>query len=192
MLVHGIGINDADYAVQPKINGAVVRCKFYVTWSDMLKRSYCKKYQETKPTYAGCSVCSEWLTFSNFKAWMMQQDWKGNQLDKDLLHAGNKIYSPETCSFVDVLINAFLTDSASARGDYLIGCSFDKRSGKFRSYCRNVFTKTQEHLGYFASEQEAHEAWRQRKHELACELAELQTDKRVIDALRTRYLEVQS
>lgn len=49
---------------------------------------------------SGCSVCEEWLTFSNFKRWMEQQDYEGKALDKDLLVSQNKTYSSETCVFV--------------------------------------------------------------------------------------------
>ena len=42
---------------------------------------------------------------------------------------------------------------------------------RFKSQCRNPFTKKREHLGYFTCEQEAHQAWLKRKLELAKELA---------------------
>lgn len=109
----GVGINDADYKVQLLIreNGRLFclwKCPFYVVWSDMLMRCYSEKYQRKSPTYVGCTVCEEWLIFSNFKAWMEKQDWEGKVLDKDLLVEGNKIYSPSTCKFLPNEINQFL------------------------------------------------------------------------------------
>lgn len=187
-LVHGVGLNDADYAVTPIVNGKRNRCRFYRTWESMLNRCYSAKYQAKQPTYIGCYVCDEWLTFSNFKKWMEQQDWQGKELDKDLLFVGNKIYSPDTCVFVDKKTNSFANDHGAARGEWPIGVSFHKHVGKFSAQCGNQITEKREHLGYFTCPNEAHKAWKKRKHELACQLADLQNDERVADALRTRYL----
>lgn len=66
-LVFGVGINDADYAVQPKINGVQVCCLFYRKWKNMLERCYYPKELVKHPTYQGCVVCDEWIYFSNFK-----------------------------------------------------------------------------------------------------------------------------
>ena len=188
-LVYGVGINDADYAVEPRIDGERVKCPYYVTWRDMLYRCYNEKHQHRRPTYIGCSVCPEWLYFMNFRKWMTAQDWEGKALDKDLLILGNKVYSPETCVFVDNVTNTFVNDQARSRGEYPLGVHFHKHSCKFVAECRNLFTKKKEHLGYFLCANQAHLAWKKRKHELACQLADLQTDPRVAEALRTRYIE---
>lgn len=186
-LVQGIGINDADYATQPKINGKQVMCPYYFTWRNMLIRCYSEKWQEHNPTYKGCSVCPEWLSFMNFRKWMQKQDWQGKELDKDLLVKGNKVYSPSTCVFVDAMTNSFTNDHVRSRGDYPLGVCRDKCKGEFMAQCRNPFTKRKEKLGYFTCPNEAHLAWKKRKHELACQLADLQTDPRVADALIRRY-----
>lgn len=186
-LVHGIGINDADYVIGKLVNGKFLWCPFYMRWQDMLKRCYNNKYHANKPTYIGCKVCDEWLTFSNFKRWMKNQDWRGKHLDKDLLVAGSKLYSPETCVFIDQATNTFTSDCGAARGEWPIGVYLDKRSGRFQAKCRNCFSKSSESLGCFTSPEQAHQAWKKRKHELACQLAELQTDPRVAEALRARY-----
>ena len=117
----------------------------------------------------------------------MDQDWEGKQLDKDLLFEGNKIYSDEKCVFVTQTVNKFTIDNGAARGKWLIGCCWDKRTGKFRARCRNPFTRKQESLGLFTTEQQAHEAWKARKLELAKELAAIQIDARVAKALIDRY-----
>ena len=188
-LVYGIGINDANYVIETRVDGKRVKCPYYRTWVNMLERCYSEKLQECYPTYKGCSVCPEWIYFMHFRAWMMKQDWKGRQLDKDLLAVGNKVYSPDTCVFVDRATNSFTTDRAKLRGEYPIGVRFHKPSGKFIAQCCNPFTKKQEYLGYFTCEHQAHLAWKKRKHELACQLAHLQPDPRVAAALRTRYAE---
>lgn len=195
-LVYGIGINDADYVVQRNetiiVNGKrklklVWICPYYQAWKNMLNRCYSTKAQERRPTYVDCIVSGEWLAFSVFKNWMEKQVWQDNQLDKDLLCEGNKVYSSETCVFVSNIVNSFTTDSGAKRGEWSVGVNWDKEKGKFKSRCSNPFTKKQEHLGYFTCEQEAHQAWLKRKLELAKELAAIQTDPRVAEALINRY-----
>lgn len=196
-LVFGVGINDADYVVKKWetvwcVNGVrkrrlVWECPYYRTWKEMLRRCYSAEYQDKYPTYKGCSVSEEWLLFSRFRAWMVTQDWEGMQLDKDILFEGNKVYSEEKCVFVTHAVNSFTTDRAAARGEWLIGVSWHKGGGKFMSQCRNTLTNKQEYLGLFVCEQEAHNAWLKRKLELAKELAEIQTDPRVAEALVNRY-----
>lgn len=196
-LVYGVGTNDADYAVVKwetvgYINGkrrqkTVWTCPYYQTWKNMLQRCYSAKFQERNKTYRGCTVSENWLTFSKFKSWMEKQDFEGKQLDKDLLFEGNKVYGPETCVFVTQMVNKFTNDHGVRRGDWLIGVSLDKRKDKFQSRCKNPLTKKNEFLGYFDSEQEAHEAWLKRKLELAYLLAAEQEDPRVAEALISRY-----
>jgi hypothetical protein len=192
--VYGVGINDSDYVTErkEKVNGkwkVLWKCPYYCRWRDMLARCYSEKYQERYPTYKGCTVIDEWLLFSNFKRWMEKQDWEGKDLDKDLLVEGNKVYSPETCVFVPQLVNSFLIDCGAIRGEYPIGVSWRKALSKLQAYCRNPFTKKLEHLGYFLDPDEAHEAWKKRKHELACQLADSEyvTDDRIKEVLRNKY-----
>jgi len=162
-------------------------CPYYRVWTHMLERCYSSKYQERNPTYEGCSVSEEWITFSNFRRWMESQDWEGKQLDKDLLFEGNKVYSGETCVFVTKAVNTFTVDSGAARGEWMIGVSLRKDRNKFEAQVNNPFTKKNEHLGYFTFEEEAHQAWLKRKLELAHLLAAEQTDTRVAKALIGRY-----
>lgn len=186
-LLCGVGVNDADYNVQPKVNGKKAMCHFYSKWTGMLRRCYSAKLQSRQPAYIGVTVCVEWLYFSNFKLWMEKQDWHGKDLDKDLLFIGNKIYSPDTCCFIEHSTNNFVLDRPMDRGAHPTGVSFNKKSRKFESYCSNPFTKKRELLGYFNCAAQAHQTWRKRKHELACQLADLQNDERVVAALRLRY-----
>lgn len=188
----GVGINDATYMTQvTERRGGKRRkvwtCPFYSTWANMLVRCYRQEYQDEKPSYRGCRVCDQWLVFSVFKAWMERQDWQGKHLDKDLLQPGCKLYSPETCVFVDVKLNSFVLDAARARGSHPVGANWDRFKGKFVSKCSNPFTGRLEHLGYFSAPEQAHEAWRRRKHEFACQYADMQEDPRIAQALRVRY-----
>ena len=195
-LVYGVGINDLGYRAQaweelPKNGGKRIRktvflCKYYVAWRDMLTRCYSKKYLERYPSYIGTSVCSEWLYATAFKKWMEQQDWQGKCLDKDIIAQRSKLYSPETCAFVLQATNKFVARDAS-RGEYPTGVYLCKRTGKYRASCRNLFSGKDEYLGCFSTPEEAHEAWRKRKHELAQLVAATESDIRVVEALRKRY-----
>lgn len=192
-LLHGVGLNDADYTVHhhENVNGKSVRtwiCPFYRTWQNMLSRCYAKNIKDTRPSYLGCSVCDEWLIFSNFRAWMIEQPWVGNELDKDHLVPGNKVYGPEFCVFISGALNSFLTSHLSRRGKWPIGVDWKERDQKFQASCANPFTGKRESLGYFSDPNAAHEAWRKRKHQHACAYSWLQDDNRVAKALRIRFL----
>ena len=135
----------------------------------------------------GTSVCSEWLSATSFKKWMEKQDWQGKSLDKDIIVPKSKLYSPDTCAFVLEATNNFVIASDAIRGDYPVGVSLCKRTGKYYASCRNPFTGKTENLGLFSTPEEAHEAWRKRKHELAQFVADTESDMRVVEALKNRY-----
>ena len=202
VLTYGVGTKDADYAVitydylgigsssRNERRTVSWRCPYYSRWMGLLQRCYSKKWQEKHPTYKGCTVCREWLLFSSFRKWMTAQPWEGNQLDKDLLVEGNKVYAPENCVFIDRKINMFTIDTGKSRGDYLLGCHKPRNLSRFVTQVQNPFgTGVQEYLGTFNTELEAHLVWKKRKHELACQLADSEyvTDDRVEEALRNRY-----
>ena len=196
-LVCGVGVNDLGYRVHVKedvtknggkrIQKTVFLCKYYTAWKSMLVRCYSKKSLERNQSYIGTGVCSEWLYATAFKKWMEQQDWQGKCLDKDIIVPKSKLYSPETCAFVLPTTNSFVIASDSIRGDYPIGVHLYKRTGKYRANCGNLFTGKTEHLGLFSTPEEAHEAWRKRKHELAQLVANTESDPRVVEALKKRY-----
>ena len=71
--------------------------KYYDIWNNMLKRCYDPKYQEKKPTYKGCEVCTEWHDFQNFTHWYednyYQIEDEAMCLDKDISQISpNNIY----------------------------------------------------------------------------------------------------
>ena len=196
-LVCGVGVNDLGYRTQvyeyvtknggKRIRNSVFRCKYYAAWVNMLVRCYDKKFMERKPSYTGTSVCSEWLSATTFKKWMEQQDWHGKSLDKDIIAPKSKLYSPDTCAFVMQATNLFVTARDACRGDYPIGVSLCKPTGKYQARCKNPFTGKIEHLGYFSTTEEAHEGWRKRKHDLAQLVAATESDIRIVEALKKRY-----
>ena len=157
-------------------------CRYYKTWSHMLDRCYSAKFQATNPTYKGCSVAVEWFSFMAFREWMMRQDWQGNQLDKDLIIDGNKIYSPEACVFVDAKTNSLLTDRAASRGALPMGVSRHGRG--YQALCRKNGKPI--YLGTHDTPEEAHKAYSKFKAEVIHETALQQPDERVKDALLLR------
>lgn len=196
--IYDVAVNDANYNIRSTVvightlDGKPIRkelwkCPFYVRWFNMLTRCYNKSYLDKFPTYKDVTVCEEWLTFSNFKAWMEQQDWEGKELDKDLLVDGNKIYGPDNCIFLTKQLNYFLNTNESKRGEYLLGVYFEKDSNRFVAQCNNPFTKRCERIGRFRSELDAHQAYVEKKKKHALSLILDEPDKRIVDAIIRKY-----
>ena len=160
-LVFGIGTNDAAYPVHIKIDGKSTTCPYFRVWANMMKRCYCSSYHESQPTYIECSVCPEWVTFSNFKTWMESQDWQGKEIDKDILQIGNKVYSPETCMFVTRAINSLLNPRGPKHQCVPTGVYFDLSCDKWRAEF-TAYGKKQ-YIGVFNSWQVAGRAYKAAK-----------------------------
>ena len=188
-LVCGKGINDADYSIYTYINGKRIECPYYSKWSNMLKRCYSPEYQESNPTYKGCTVAEEWHSFMNFRVWMESQAWKGLHLDKDMLIPGNKIYSPAACMFISRAINNLLNDSEAAREIHPQGVVFRKDKKKFQAAIRKngkaVF------LGYHSTPEQAESAYIKAKVSHIRSVAEEQID-RLAEALRRHAMLIEA
>lgn len=182
--VYGVGINDSDYIIKPEINGVRFYCPFYEVWVSMIQRCYSAKLHAKRPTYKGCSTCKEWHSFMAFRAWMEKQDWRGKEIDKDILIEGNKVYSPNTCVFVSAAVNTLFTDSGVARGPYLIGVTWNARENKFVSQCCN--SKGVQIRSYHDSEASAHSEWKAQKIKVIELVASFVDDERVRAALIAR------
>ena len=181
--VFGVGINDSPEPVGRTVNGSRVHCHYYTTWQEMLRRVYSPRSLAKYPTYADCSVCEEWLLFSNFKAWMETQDWEGKCLDKDIIRPGNKHYSPETCCFIEHRTNLLITRKQRDRGRWPIGVSYHTRANAFYAHCR-IPGKGTTHLGTFKTPEDAHRAYVAKKVEILHAVAFEQTDPRIASGLR--------
>jgi len=174
-LVQGWGVNDADYVVYATLpNNRRSLCPYYSAWKKMLERVFDAKFHARYPTYIGTSVCDEWKYFMNFRSWMMAQDWRDKQLDKDIIVPGNKHYSPETCAFVDHRINSLLLDRAARRGKYPIGVSYDKIMKKYRAAMGMNGKKRK--LGHFDTPEEASLVYRKEKSRHVRHIALTQVD----------------
>ena len=171
-LVLGVGFNDKTRPV--RVDGKNV--KEYKLWHSMLNRCFSEKYQTRYPTYKGCNVSDNFLNYRYFYDWCQEQVGFGNvdekgrywQLDKDLLFVGNKRYSETTCLFVPHEINSFFTDSGNTRGEYPVGVSFYKQTGKFMAYC--AVNSKRQHLGYFDTPEEAFAVYKAFKENLCKQL----------------------
>lgn len=170
-LLHGVGENDAEYQVycSSDSDGKKAVCPYYTTWSAMIERCYSSAIHKIRPRYKKCSVDKRWHKFSAFKEWMGKQDWKGKQLDKDILIQGNKVYSPESCLFVSKRVNTLLNSSEASRGEFPVGVTYHSPNGKYRAKCRHN-GKTQ-HLGLYNTVKEAAEAYKKFKYSVIREVA---------------------
>ena len=188
-LVFGVGIydlrDDPSHSTKTVVDGKIVwRCPFYRKWTDILRRCYSERHLQIRPTYRDCSVCEDWKTFSNFMDWMKTQPWEGKHLDKDILVPGNKVYSPQTCVFVNHQINSFLNTNPTKRGKYPVGVRFKKLSNKFEAQIKK-FGKNRS-IGYFNTAEEAHEAYKKERSKYILEVAENLTEDDTSDVEKTR------
>lgn len=153
--VYGIGINDFDGRV--KVNGKIV--KSYDVWHSMIERCYSNKSKEKRPTYIGCRVHKEWLSYSAFKEWFDSNYIDGYQLDKDILFKGNKIYCTDTCCFVPREINILFVKHDAKRGECPIGVCYCK--GRFRA---DISVNGQrKNIGIFDNKENAFNAYKEAK-----------------------------
>lgn len=141
----------------------------YKTWRGMLKRCYDPKYHARNPTYIGCSVSAEWHNFQNFAEWFEKQyRADGFELDKDLLAAGNKVYSADTCVFIPQQLNKLLNDRGNAHGDLPQGVTRDRKG--YRARLR--IDGKQHYLGTYVTPEEAFQAYKKAKEANVKRMAE--------------------
>ena len=190
-LVCGIGRNDYDENV--RVNGKPIHS--YTTWLGMMNRCYSEKVQEKQHTYRGCSVCNEWLSFSNFKKWYDENYPKHLvdmnirvELDKDLLVEGNKVYSPETCIFIPKRVNKFLSIKYKKNKSGYVGVTFYTNYDKWVAHINEFNSEKIKHLGYFTDVKDAGKAY-QKAREEQCEkakawLRELGYEENIIEKIR--------
>ena len=171
--IHGVAKKGCTNTVE-NINGKSVTKKSYATWRGMLDRCYDHKFQEQYPSYKGCTVCNDWLFYSNFEIWYNNNipdkinRW---ELDKDILVQGNKEYSPDTCCFVPQRINSLLTNTSASRGKYPVGVTFSKKSCSFRATCSGLGRKY--HKEGFLTAGEAFEFYKEFKYKSIKETADI-------------------
>ena len=189
--VFGVGIVGTKYP--SKVDG--IQTKEYKLWTDMLRRCYSDGFKKKHPTYKDCEVSENFKHYSYFYEWCNKQIGFGNKdwhLDKDLLIKGNKVYSENTCVFIPSEINSLLVKRVASRGEHLIGVCWHKTKKSFVAKV-NKNTGKSEFLGYFNTEIEAFNAYKQAKESFVKEQAEKwksQIDERAYNALMKYTVEI--
>lgn len=144
----------------------------YQCWIDMLKRCYSLKFQKTSPSYIGCTVKEDWLSYSNFKVWYDKNYYSidgcpKTELDKDILYKGNKIYSSSTCIFAPKNINMLFTKFNSLP----LGVYLNKELNKYEVKCRDNKGK-RIYLGVYKNVAEAFKVYKDYKESIIKKVAE--------------------
>lgn len=147
---------------------------FFNYWRCMILRCY----SVSNDVYKNCTVCDKWHNYQNFAEWCNNNYYEipneKMQLDKDILHKSNKIYSPENCVFVSQSINKLFTKCDKARGNYLIGVNYNK--GMFQARCRNGNSQ-QINLGRFNTEKDAYMVYKNYKEKVIKQIANKYIDQ---------------
>lgn len=159
-LVRGVGRNDASYPVVVCLQGTKVSCPAYRIWENMLSRCYSVSYQHNRKTYVGCTVHSDWHTFTQFRDWWLLNYVDGWELDKDLLVANNRIYSEATCLFVPKWLNNLTLAHNAGRGALPIGVTLNSgRLAKPYQAQSSDGAGKRVHLGRYTTPEAAYMAW---------------------------------
>ena len=189
--VYGVGVLGAKYPI--RVNGVLT--KEYDLWCSMLTRCYSDTCKKKYQTYEGCEVSDNFKYYEYFYEWCQNQvgfNNKGWQLDKDLLSKGNKVYNESFCIFIPQEINSMLVKCTASRGEHLIGVYWCKKGKAFKAQISKNKGKP-EYLGYFTTEIEAYNAYKQAKEAFVKEQAnkfKSQIDPRAYEALMKYTVEI--
>lgn len=169
------------------------RIESYLRWHDMMNRCYNEKFHERNPQYKGCTVCEEWLNYSNFKVWYDQHKIAGMKLDldKDILFKGNMVYSPETVAFVPHEINTLFLNGKKNRGDLPLGVNYETSKGKYRA--QMAYLGRNKKLGTFDDVDSAFARYKQYKEDFIRKMAEQYRERipyNVYEAMMNWVIEV--
>ena len=110
-LIFGVGHFDVSFPRSIRINGRQHNHSAYSVWNSMLRRCYAQHKVKMARNYAGCSVCDEWLYFSNFLTFYKAWHRENYALDKDLLMLGTlfRDVTKQNLSFMSTRIWVCLT-----------------------------------------------------------------------------------
>lgn len=154
---------------KPSIKGN--RTKKYSVWVNMFKRCYNPYRINKNLCYENVFVCKEWHNFQNFGDWFDEnyREFKNTKshLDKDLLSYKYKIYSPETCIFIPVELNNFMTNNKSDNTSGYTGVCKMKHFDKYEVDIADFTNELkQTRIGLFHNINEAIDAYNKRREEL--------------------------
>jgi len=84
-------------------------------YMNRLRLAKSTNYSISHPCYSNTSIDSTWEDYTNFKEWLLNNDYQNNyqyklNIDKDILQWNNtsKIYSPTTCLLIPEKLNKAL------------------------------------------------------------------------------------
>ncbi len=161
----GVDKNDNMPKTSEMKDGKWVQTWKYRKWQGMLQRCFDNKLKEKYPTYKDTACCERWLCFANFLEdfEILKQEYNWNEdeklnLDKDILHKGNKVYSLENCVLVPEWINKLFIKCDASRSDYPIDVSYRKDKKKYEAQC-NINGK-HTGLGYHSTIEQAFNAYK--------------------------------
>ena len=129
------------------------KSKLYNSWIAMKSRCYNKKNKNYN-LYGGegVTVTEEWLNdFECFKKWALNNDYKEN-LTIDRIK-GIKLYSPNTCRWVNMTIQNRNKRKQINTSSKYIGVQWNKQKRKWTSII--TINKITKYLGIFSTELEA-------------------------------------
>lgn len=172
-IVCGVGVNDSETPVSWHVDGKKVWCPYYSRWCGVITRCYDGK--DRHKSYWDCSVHPDWIYFSNFRDWMKGQEWRGLQLDKDILVKDNREYGPENCAFVPDYLNGciILSTQKVFNVELPLGVNYFKKfdhminelKKPYLVRCPRTDKKDKsKHVGYFSTPEEAHRAYQIAKY----------------------------
>ena len=152
----------------------------YKKWIGMMSRCYNPVEQSKHPAYIGCTVCDKWHNFQNFITWYddnyYEIDEERMELDKDILHKGNKIYSPENCTFAPRNINGLFEQCYKLERHLPIGVSWAEDRQEYQSTCSDGSQKTI-HLGFYSTPKQAFYKYKIYKEKLIRQIADEYKDR---------------
>lgn len=188
--IFGVGVFDGDNSCYSE-----EITESYFCWVGMLRRCYDFKYHKRKPTYTDCDVCYEWIYFSNFNRWFVENHIKGYQLDKDILVKGNKVYSPDTCCFVPQEINSLILNDKGKRGNGKKELPTGITKSKYSYIVRCNKNGHSIYVGSFKEKGDAFQAYKQVKENHIKQVAQQYFDdgkitEKVYNALMNYHIEI--
>lgn len=152
--VHGVGfIGDGKY----RSTAGGRHTESYNAWHNMISRCYCPERQKIQPTYKGCTVDKAWHNFQVFSEWFSLNYIKGFDIDKDIKIKRNKVYSPETCLFVERSSNI---EESHAKHYVFISPQGDKvKIYNMRKFCRENNLKSGSMSLVYSGKRRQHKGW---------------------------------
>lgn len=133
----------------------------YSKWANMMQRCYDEETHKLKPYYALCTAEIEWLNFSNYREWHIENAMGDRKvdLDKDVLIQGNTVYGSETCTLIPHFTNTLFEAPKGTDTNIVL----NNETGKY-DVTMSILGK-KEDVGAFDTEEEAKQGYIDYKQE---------------------------